>query len=157
MLDQITPEMILYMYLGIGVFAYISILTLTLRDLRIFKRTGYVSYRKGAFKGLVASTLVLFGIALMLWFARFTPLLGLAFVFIGVMVNNKGVREKVFTTAGAFNRFIGKTDILLTDDERRALYEQRITEKKQTQKEKEKAKRREKMKEQREKDEAEKP
>jgi hypothetical protein len=148
------PEIIDYMYLGIGVFAYISILTLTFRDLRIFKRTGYISYRKGAFKGIIASTLVLIGIFLM---TIFSQLIGLALVFIGVMVNNKGPREKVFTTAGAFDRFTGKTDLILTDEERKEIYEKQMLEKKQAEVEKKKAERREKMKEQREKDEAEKP
>ncbi|MCL2141527.1 MAG: hypothetical protein FWH46_01410 [Methanimicrococcus sp.] len=97
----------------IGAFAYITILYLTLRDLRIFRRTGYSSYRKGAFKGIIASTLVLIG-------ALLTPsfyVAGLGLVFLGVMVNQKGRREQVFTTAKALDRFLGKTDIVRTKEE----------------------------------------
>ena len=39
-------------YLGIAMLAYFVVLFLTLRDVRIFRRTGYRSYRKGAMKGL---------------------------------------------------------------------------------------------------------
>ena len=139
-------DTITLIYLGIGVFAYFTILFLTFRDMRIFRRTGYVSYRKGAFKGIIASSAVLIGIFL-------TPamnILGLALVFVGMMINQKGKREKVFTTAGTFSRFIGSTDLVLTNEEKRELYEKQIAEKKQMQKEKEKSDRREKLKEQRE-------
>ncbi|WNY28996.1 hypothetical protein MmiEs2_12090 [Methanimicrococcus stummii] len=138
-------------YLGIGVFAYFSILFLTFRDMRIFRRTGYISYRKGAFKGIIASSLVLVGLFLI----PTMNLLGLALVFLGVMVNQKGAREKVFTTANTLNRFIGQTDIVLTNEEKKALYEQQVAEKKQMEKEKEKNERREKIKEQREEKEEE--
>ena len=49
------------MYLKIAMFAYFVVLFLTLRDVRIFKRTGYRSYRRGALKGLAASTMILIG------------------------------------------------------------------------------------------------
>lgn len=136
-------------YLGIGVFAYFTILYLTFRDLRIFRRTGYLSYRKGAFKGIIASSVVLVGLFLM----PTLEIIGLALVFVGLMINQKGKREKVFTTANTFERFTGKTDIVLSNEEKRELYEQQLAEKKHLEKEKEKADRREKMKEQREKEE----
>lgn len=117
--------------------------------MRIFRRTGYVSYRKGALKGIIASSAVLIGIFLI----PAMEILGLALVFVGLMINQKGKREKVFTTAGTFSRFIGQTDVVLTNEEKRELYEQQMAEKKQMEKEKEKAERREKMKEQREPDE----
>ncbi|MDY0266793.1 MAG: hypothetical protein RBQ94_04010 [Methanimicrococcus sp.] len=139
-------------YIGIGIFAYFTILYLTIRDLRIFRRTGYMSYRKGALKGIIASTLALAGIFVI----PFMELLGIALVFVGMMVNQKGKRETIFTTAGALDRFLGKTDIVLTDAEKRENYEKYLADKKQAEKEKEKASRREKMKEQREKDEDEK-
>lgn len=141
--------MIMYMYLGIGIFAYFTILFLTFRDLRIFRRTGYVSYRKGAFKGIIASAIVLIGLFLI----QPMQLIGICLIFLGVLFNRKGPREKVFTTAKTFQRFIGQTDVVLTNEEKREMYEQQTAEKKQTEKEKEKAERREKIKEQREKDE----
>ena len=142
-------ELLTMMYLGIGIFAYFTILFLTYRDLRIFRRTGYFSYRKGAFKGIMASSLVLIGIFLIMsW-----EILGLACIFVGLMVNQKGKREQIFTTAGTWARFIGKTDIVRTPEEIRADYEKTQAEKKQMEKEKEKSDIREKRKEQREKDE----
>ncbi|MDV0445202.1 hypothetical protein MmiAt1_07590 [Methanimicrococcus sp. At1] len=142
-------DMLTLIYLGIGIFAYFTILYLTFRDMRIFRRTGYISYRKGAFKGIIASSIVLIGIFI-------TPamqILGLALIFVGVMINQKGKREKVFTTAGPLERFIGKTDVVLTPEEKRDIYEQQLAEKRQMEKEKEKMDRREKIKEQREQDE----
>jgi hypothetical protein len=143
--------------IGIAVFAYVTILFLTYRDLRIFRRTGYLSYRKGALKGIIASTVVLIGLFL---FFYLSTLICLALVFVGLMINQKGKREQIFTTAGTWARFTGKTDIVRTHEEMRADYEriqaektQTDSEKKQMKIEKEKNERREKRKEQREQDE----
>jgi hypothetical protein len=94
------------MYLEITMFAYFVVLFLTLRDIRIFKRTGYRSYRKGAMKGLTASTVILIGAMIV----KAKPDLGLLLVLIGLFINRKGIRERVFTDAGTFDRFLGKTD-----------------------------------------------
>lgn len=97
------------MYLEIAMFAYFVVLFLTLRDVRIFKRTGYRSYRKGAMKGLVASTVTLLG-AMIIQAGPNLAQLGLLIVLIGLYVNQKGVRERVFTNAGTLDRILGKTD-----------------------------------------------
>jgi hypothetical protein len=95
------------MYLYIAMSAYIVVLFLTLRDIRIYRRTGLASYRKGAFKGLIASTVVLLGVLL----TSISPNPGLLVVFIGLFINRKGIREKVFRDAGTTDRLLGKTDI----------------------------------------------
>jgi hypothetical protein len=95
------------MYLYIAMSAYLVVLFLTLRDIRIYRRTGLASYRKGAFKGLMASTIVLLGVLLTSTF----PEPGLLVVFIGLFINRKGVREKVFRDAGTMDRLLGRTDI----------------------------------------------
>lgn len=94
------------MYLEIAMFAHFVVLFLTLRDIRIFKRTGYLSYRKGALRGLAASSLILIGAVAV----EAKPELGLLIVLMGLFVNRKGQREKVFTGAGTLDRFLGKTD-----------------------------------------------
>ena len=94
------------MYLEIAMFAYFVVLFLTLRDIRIFKRTGYRSYRKGALRGLAASSLILIGAIAV----EAKPHLGLLIVLIGLFINRKGIRERVFTSAGTLDRFLGKTD-----------------------------------------------
>ena len=94
------------MYLEIAMFAYFVVLFLTLRDIRIFKRTGYLSYRKGALRGLAASSLILIGAVAV----EAKPELGLLIVLMGLFVNRKGPREKVFKEAGTLDRFLGKTD-----------------------------------------------
>lgn len=94
------------MYIEIAMFAYFVVLFLTLRDVRIFKITGYRSYRTGAMKGLAASSLVLIGAIAV----EANPELGLLFVLIGLFINRKGIRESVFTSAGTLDRFLGKTD-----------------------------------------------
>ena len=38
------------------------------------------------------------------------PEVGLLFVLIGLFINRKGIRERVFTSAGTLDRFLGKTD-----------------------------------------------
>ena len=88
--------------------AYVVVLFLTLRDIRIFRRTRLMSYRKGAIKGLLASTVVLFGVLM----TASNPEFGLLVVFIGIYINKKGFdREKVFINAGTVDRLLGKTDI----------------------------------------------
>jgi len=96
------------MYIEITMFAYFVVLFLTLRDVRIFKRTGYRSYRKGAMKGLAASSLILMGAITV----EANPNLGLLFVLMGLFINRKGIRERVFTSAGTLDRFLGKTDYI---------------------------------------------
>ncbi|NLI62714.1 MAG: hypothetical protein GX362_04875 [Methanosarcinaceae archaeon] len=98
------------MYIIICLFAYFSMIYLTLRDLRIFWRTGFKSYRNGAFRGLVASTFALAGVLLLAFTGNI--LLGLLLVFIGLLVNKKEEREEVFTNASAIDRFLGKTDLV---------------------------------------------
>ena len=94
------------MYQQLAVAAYVVVLFLTLRDIRIFKRTHLVSYRKGATKGLVASSVVLLGIL----FVSANPDLGLLIVLIGLYINRKGFREDVFKDTVALDRLLGKTD-----------------------------------------------
>jgi hypothetical protein len=101
--------MYLDIYLGIAMLAYFVVLFLTLRDVRIFRRTGYRSYRKGAMKGLMASTVTLIG-AIIVEAGSNLAQLGLLVVLLGLYLNRKGVRERVFTNAGTLDRVLGKTD-----------------------------------------------
>ncbi len=95
------------MYFYIAIAAYIVILFLSLRDIRIYRRTGYLSYRKGAIKGIIASSIALIGAILTInW-----PEAGLLIVFLGLYFNSKGVRETVFANATTLERLTGRTDI----------------------------------------------
>ncbi|OPY18111.1 MAG: hypothetical protein A4E23_01385 [Methanomethylovorans sp. PtaU1.Bin073] len=95
------------MYVYISIMAYVVVLFLTLRDIRIFRRTRIMSYRKGALKGILSSFVMLVGIILTV----IKPELGLLVVFIGLYVNRKGQREIVFRQANTLDRLLGKTDI----------------------------------------------
>ena len=130
-------------YIAIGMLAYSVILYLTWRDMRIFRRTGYASYQKGAFKGIIASTLVLLGIFLI----PTLDVAGLGLIFIGLLVNQKGKREQVFTTAKTLDRLLGKTDVVRTKEEIRDDYLKQQAEKKRMEKEMERAERMEKRRE----------
>jgi hypothetical protein len=99
------------MYLEIAMLAYFVVLFLTLRDVRIFKRTGYRSYRKGALKGLTASTITLIGACVIEVRPDLGPF-GLLIVLVGLFFNRKEERERVFTKAGTLDRFLGKTDFV---------------------------------------------
>ena len=95
------------MYVYISIMAYVVVLFLTLRDIRIFRRTRIMSYRKGALKGILSSFVMLVGIIL----TAIKPELGLLVVFIGLYINRKGQRELVFKQANTLDRLLGKTDI----------------------------------------------
>ncbi|MBW6470596.1 MAG: hypothetical protein K0A90_05165 [Methanosarcinaceae archaeon] len=99
------------MYQQLAIAAYVVVLFLTLRDIRIFKRTHLASYRKGAMRGLLASTVVLLGI----FFVGVKPDLGLLIVLIGLYINRKGIREDVFRDAVTIDRLFGKTDYHSSD------------------------------------------
>ncbi len=93
-------------------FAFTAMLLMTYRDLRIFHRTGYLSYRKGAFQSLIASVFCMIGCIVLVSTNLSGTFIALLFVFIGTLINKKGKREQVFTTAGTFARLTGKTDIV---------------------------------------------
>ncbi len=95
------------MYVYISIMAYLVVLFLTLRDIRIFRRTRIMSYRKGALKGILSSFVMLMGVILTV----IKPELGLLVVFIGLYINRKGQRELVFKQANTLDRLLGKTDI----------------------------------------------
>ncbi|WP_129599242.1 hypothetical protein [Methanohalophilus profundi] len=95
------------MYVYIAIAAYFVVLFLTLRDIRIYRRTSFESYRKGAMKGIAASTIVLIGAVI----TPLNPNIGLLFVLIGMFLNKKGAREKVFNDANATERMLGETDL----------------------------------------------
>ena len=57
-------------------------------------------------KGLAASSIILMGAIVV----KAKPEVGLLFVLIGLFINRKGIRERVFTSAGTLDRFLGKTD-----------------------------------------------
>lgn len=94
------------MYFEIALLAFIVVAFLTLRDIRIYRRTKLDSYRRGALKGMGAMILVLIGLMIV----DPNPNLGLLLVLLGLFVNKKGQREVVFNRAGTIDRFLGKTD-----------------------------------------------
>ncbi len=90
--------------------AFTVILFLTLRDIRIFRTTGIVSYRRGAVRGLFVSSIALLG--LMVAENPDTQNVGLLLSFIAVFLNKKGVREDVFThNETASQRFFGAVSV----------------------------------------------
>lgn len=94
------------MYFAISVAAFTVVAFLTLRDIRIFRRTKLESYRKGAMKGMAAMFLVLLGVVVV----HTNPELGLLLVLIGMFINKKGQREDVFGDAKTADRFLGTTE-----------------------------------------------
>jgi len=96
-------------YIYIAAFGFISIMFLTLRDIRIYRRTKLVSYRKGALRGMLMGALALFGM-------NFTgnpgfESVGLTVVLVAVYFNNKGKREDVFGDAPLMKRVLGETTV----------------------------------------------
>lgn len=92
-------------YVYIAAFGFISIIFLTLRDIRIFHRTKIVSYRKGALKGMVAAALALIGMSV----TAVNPSIGLMIMLVAIYLNGKGRREDVFGDAPMLKRVLGET------------------------------------------------
>ena len=97
--------MLIYVY--IAAFGFISIIFLTLRDIRIFHRTKIVSYRKGALKGMIAGALALIGMGV----TTENPSIGLTIMLVAIYLNGKGKREDVFGNAPMIKRVLGETTI----------------------------------------------
>lgn len=93
------------MYIYIALFAYAVILFLTLRDIRIYRRTRIESYRKGALRGMMAGALALVGVAVTIE----NPQVGLTIMLVSVYINGKGKREDVFGDAPLIKRLLGET------------------------------------------------
>lgn len=96
-------------YIYIAAFGFISIMFLTLRDIRIYRRTKLDSYRKGALRGMLMGALALLGM-------NFTgnpgfESVGLTIVLVAVYFNNKGKREDVFGDAPLMKRVLGETSL----------------------------------------------
>lgn len=81
---------------------------LWLRDCRIYFRTGLLGYRKGAVYGVGCTALSIFG-AGFVFLRPDLDLMGLACVLIGLYIQGKVEREKVFTNQTSWERFTGKT------------------------------------------------
>ncbi len=90
----------------IAAFGFISIIFLTLRDIRIYHRTKIVSYRKGALKGMIAGALAIIGMGVTIE----NPQIGLTIIFVAVYLNGKGKREDVFGDAPMIKRVLGETN-----------------------------------------------
>ena len=94
-------------YIYIAAFGFISIIFLTLRDIRIYHRTKIVSYRKGALRGMVAGALALVGMGV----TSGNPQIGLTITFVAIYFNGKGKREDVFGDAPLLKRVLGETSV----------------------------------------------
>ncbi len=91
----------------IAAFGFLSIMFLTLRDIRIYRRTKIISYRKGALKGMIAGALALIGMGTTIE----NPQIGLTIILVAVYLNGKGKREDVFGDAPLMKRVLGETTI----------------------------------------------
>ncbi len=92
-------------YVYIAAFGFIAITFLTLRDIRIYHRTGIESYRKGALRGMIAGALALVGMGVTVG----NPQIGLTITLVAVYFNGKGKREDVFKDAPLMKRVLGET------------------------------------------------
>lgn len=91
----------------IAAFGFVSIMFLTLRDIRIYRRTKIRSYRKGALKGMIAGALALIGMGTTIE----NPQIGLTIILVAIYLNGKGKREDVFGDAPLMKRVLGETTI----------------------------------------------
>ncbi len=97
-------------YVYIAAFGFISIIFLTLRDIRIFHRTKIESYRKGALKGMIAGAVALIGMGVTASNPT-NPTIGLTIMFVAIYLNGKGKREDVFENAPMIKRLFGETTL----------------------------------------------
>ena len=97
-------------YTYIATFGFFSIIFLTLRDIRIYRRTKKESYRKGALRGMLAGAVALVGMSVTAAYPQ-NPSIGLTITFVAVYINGKGKREDVFGDAPLMKRVLGETTV----------------------------------------------
>ncbi|MCZ7401790.1 MAG: hypothetical protein O8C61_06185 [Candidatus Methanoperedens sp.] len=101
-------------YVYIAAFGFLTIIFLTLRDIRIYRRTKFVSYRKGALRGMLMGALAWFGMVITAGNPNYESV-GLTIVLVAVYFNNKGKREDVFGDAPLMKRVLGETTVKKQD------------------------------------------
>src|SRR4030067_2912355 len=94
-----------FIYFYIAAFGFLSIMFLTLRDIRIYHRTKIISYRKGALKGMIAGAMAIIGMGVTID----NPQIGLTIILVAIYINGKGKREDVFGDAPVITRVFGGT------------------------------------------------
>ena len=94
-----------FIYFYIAAFGFLSIMFLTLRDIRIYHRTKIISYRKGALKGMIAGAMAIIGMGVTID----NPQIGLTIILVAIYINRKGKREDVFGDAPVIKRVFGET------------------------------------------------
>jgi hypothetical protein len=99
---------VLHYFFYIALFGLFVVTFLWLRDCRIYLRTGLFGYRKGAMYGIGCTALSIFGAGFIFLHPQLN-LIGLACVLIGLYIQGKVEREKVFTNQPSWERFTGKT------------------------------------------------
>jgi hypothetical protein len=97
-------------YIYIAAFGFISIMFLTLRDIRIYRRTKFDSYRKGALRGMLMGALAWFGMIFTAGNPNYETV-GLTIILVAVYFNKKGKREDVFGDAPLMKRVLGETTV----------------------------------------------
>jgi len=94
----------------IAAFGFVTIIFLTMRDIRIYRRTKFESYRKGALRGMITGGLAWIGMI----FTASNPdnsTIGLTIVLVAIYFNKKGKREDVFGDAPLMKRVLGETAV----------------------------------------------
>ncbi|MCE5297948.1 MAG: ABC transporter permease [Methanoregulaceae archaeon] len=89
----------------IALFGAAVVFFLWLRDARIFYRTGLSGYRKAAYKGVLFGALAILGVAVAIYSLE---LLGLGLILAALYLQGKEEREKIWSSEGTLDRFLGK-------------------------------------------------
>jgi len=91
----------------IAAFGFVSIIFLTLRNIRIFRRTKLESYRKAALRGMIMGALAWLG--MIVTGNPGKEQIGLGIVFIAIIFLGIGKHEDVFGDAPVIKRVLGET------------------------------------------------
>ena len=88
----------------IAVFGAAAVISLWLRDVRIYYRTGFSGYRHASYWGVAYCALATFGVACAMFMLE---LLGLGLVLAALFLQGKINREMVWGNEGASERLFG--------------------------------------------------
>lgn len=87
-------------------FGLAVIFFLWFRDIRIFISTRLSGYRKAAYKGVLYTALATLGFFIAL-FGEDGEIIGMGFILVGLYLQGRVSREKIFTDEGTWERLVG--------------------------------------------------
>jgi hypothetical protein len=90
--------------MAVAAFGTAAVYFLWLRDMRIFRRTGFPGYRKAAYRGVLYAALALLGFCIALWADE---VIGIGVAVLALFLQGRDGKERIWTDETTTERLLG--------------------------------------------------